>query len=307
MAGNAPYPVDQERTAIVLAYRNKNGIADLLMPRTNPLGKREYTYHEYDFARSITIPDSRIGRKSQANKVDFSGAERTGACVDYGLSSDIPKDDIDNAKDGFNPLDDAAEQLAQLVANGREQRVAQIAQDPNNYGHVDTLTTGNQFDDDPDAVLEMLLDYLDTPMMRPNTIAFGQRVWTKLRVLPGLRKAANGAADAPVTRQQLAELLEVSQVLVGETLLNFRKPGEAPDLQRIWGNSISMTYQDSIQAKAKGLVWGFTAQYGTRVARSGPVDFGLHGGTGLLVGESLDEKVCAKDLGLLIVDPFSSL
>lgn len=303
----APFPVDRERTAIALAFRNKNGIADLLMPRTNPISKREYTYTEYDFARSITIPDSRIGRKSQANEVDFTGAEKSGRCEDFGLSSTVPKEDIDNAKEGFNPLDDAAEMLTQLVENGREQRVAMIAQNPLNYGHVDTLTAGNHFDERPEAVLEMLLDYLDTPIMRPNVVSFGQRVWTKLRVLPSLRKAANGAADAPVTRQQMAELLEVDQLLVGETLLNFNKPGEAPNIQRIWGNAISMVYQDSIQAKAKGMVWGFTAQNGTRVARSGPVDVGLQGGTKLLVGESVDEKVCAKDLGLLIVDPFSAI
>ena len=46
MSGNSPFPVDVQLTAIAMAVKNRAMIADIVLPRTAPLNKNNFSYQE---------------------------------------------------------------------------------------------------------------------------------------------------------------------------------------------------------------------------------------------------------------------
>lgn len=309
MVQTAPFPISPELTAIAIAYRNPayTLIADQVMPRTGqPLAKPEFKYFVYDLADGYTVPDTTVGRLGKPNEVTWSAVEVDASTKDHGLDAKVAQRDIDAAKGTpINPLGDTTEHLTNLVSLDRERRVAAIAFSAASYAaaNVQTLSGTDLFTDEASDPVAILVEALDTPIIRPNSMTFGKRPWGVLRRHPKLVKAIypNGNGEGMVTRQQVAELLEVNEILVGESFVNTAKPGQAASLARVWGNNIAMHFKDPTATVRTGVTWGLTARFGNKVAGSSPErDIGLFGGQMVRVGESLAELVVAPDAGFLL-------
>lgn len=298
------FPYSAKYTAIAIAYRNQKLIADLVLPRII-VGSKEFKYISYPIADSFTAPDTLFPKKGRPNMVDFGGTEVSSITVDNGLEDVVSMDDINNAPEGEDLEAKAVEYVTDLVALGREVRTAAIIFNAANYAgdKVQTLSGTSQFSDytnsDPLAVL---VDALDTPLIRPNTMTIGRAAWTKLSMHPKVLKAANGnAGDSGIaSKQRIAEILELDNIFVGESRLNTAKKGQAATIQLIWGNSISLSYLNSLAGTQRGVTFGFTAQYGKKQAGSNPYDAGINGSMLVRSAESVKELVVAKDVGFLL-------
>ncbi|EIJ33325.1 hypothetical protein [Thiothrix nivea] len=302
---NRPFPVNPVMVAIAIAYRNASLIADEVLPRLAPMAKEEFKYFAYDMAEGFTIPDTKVGRRSRVNEISFTGVEITASTEDFGLEDPIPQTDIDNAEAGFDPKNHSVEQLTNLILLDREVRVSTLLSSTSNYdaANTETLAAGSQFSDAAADVLGIMEDAFNAPVMRPNVAVFGQASWSAFRRHPQVVKAVHGnSGDAGMaSREQVAELLEVSKVLVGQARVNTARKGQAASLQRAWGDMVSLIYQDAMATNRNGTTYGFTAQYKTRLAgseRDGNI--GLRGGERVRVGESVKEVISAKSLGYLI-------
>lgn len=88
------FPVNAELTAIAIAYQNPDAalIADKVLPRVPTPKKFKYT--TYTTEQGYTVPDTKVGRKSEPNMVDFGGTDVTAECQDYGLDDLVPNDEI---------------------------------------------------------------------------------------------------------------------------------------------------------------------------------------------------------------------
>ena len=149
MATQAPFPVNTSLTAIALSYRNNALIADQVAPRV-PVATDSFKYFKFTKDEGFTIPDTKIGRKSEANEVEFGGTEVTDSTADYGLKDAVPLQDIRNAEGTpFDPLAQASLNVSRLVQLDREVRVAGIVFNASNYasGNKATLTTTGQWSD----------------------------------------------------------------------------------------------------------------------------------------------------------------
>lgn len=316
MAPVRPFPVDPVLSGIAIAYRNpaQSLIADEVMPRI-PVGGERFSWTEYPLAEGFTFPDTHVGRRGRVNRVEFTGAPRTSAVEDYGLEDSIPISDINEAANmrarglgNFDPEATSAEGLINLVVLDREVRVAAIAQNPNNYAPTRRLVLAgtDQFSDyansDPISVIKAALE--GTLIYRPNTMAMGQAVWSKLSSHPALVNAIRGnlTNKGIITRAEFAALFEIQKLLVGESFVNTARRGQTALLNRVWGKSIELLYVDpTARPEQGGITWGFTAQYGTRIAGSWEdKDVGLEGGKVVRTGERVKEEVVAKDVGYLI-------
>ncbi len=301
----APFPVDPYQTAIAIAYRNKKNIADAVLPRT-PVGKRSFKYLKHDLAEGFTIPDTKVGRKSAPTEASFSATEETESVVDFGLDDKIPQDDIDEAPENFDPQSHSTESLANLISLDREVRVAGLVFNPAIYvsGQKKVLSGSSQWNDysasDP---LTEIMNALDVPLMRPNSMTIGRKAFTRLAMHPIIVKAVHGnSGDSGIaTRQQLADLLELDEIHVGEGWVNTARKGQPASLVRVWGNHVSLTYIDAAARPESGATFGITAEYGTRIAGAKPDgDIGVRGGLKNRVGESVKELITAPDLGYLL-------
>jgi hypothetical protein len=294
-----PFPTNARLTAIALAYRNPDValIADLVLPRT-PVAY-EFKWLSYDLAQGFTVPDTRVGRKSAPNEVDFQASEIMDKCQDWGLDDVIPNEDIEADNQGVDPLGTSTGFLTNLVNLGREQRVAAAVFNAANHTNNTTLSGTSQWSDPTSDPVAAISDALDTPIMRPNIAVFGQSTWTKLRrnvkIVQAIKGTAQGAGQ--VSRQEFADFFELQEIQVGAGFANTAKKGQAAAMSRVWGKHAAFIYRDRTAGPQAGVTYGFTGAFGGKIA--GTIDepkIGLTGSVRARVGERLKEIVCAKDL-----------
>jgi len=303
----APFTIHPFLTSIAIAYRNPRLIADDVLPRV-PVGAQVFRYRKYALGDAFTVPDTRVGRKSQPNQIEFGYEEIESQTEDHALDSPIPQADKENAPPNVNPEGKATETLADLVLLDREIRAAQLVFNEASYGPANktTLAGTDQFSDfansDPISVIQGALDSM---ILRGSILVAGRAVWSALARHPQIVRAFNGndGSSGMATRAFVAQLFELDQVLVGEGWLNSSKKGQTPVLSRVWGNDLALLYRNA-NADTQGgggFSFGMTGQFGTRIAGS-IVDpnMGMRGGTMVRVGESVKEIVTAPDLGYLI-------
>ncbi len=149
----------------------------------------------------------------------------------------------------------------------------------------------------------MIQTALDSVVMRPNLMTIGRPAFSVLCRHPKLCKAiyGNNTDAGIVTRRQIADLFELEDVLVGEAWLNNARKGQAMNLSRVWGKHIALTFRDKNVSTRGRMSFGYTAQFGDRIAGAIPdKNIGLKGGQRVRVGESVKELICAPDLGYFI-------
>ena len=306
----APFPVTPEYTAVAVAYKTEKLVADEVMPRV-PVSAQTFKYLKYPMAESFTVPKTEVGRKGQPNQVEFTATEDTSATVDHALDDPVPHADIENARaqPGVpDPLMRATRGLTKLIELGREIRVAGLIFNPNSYAatHRDTLAGTDQWSDYAESnPLAYLMDTLDSMIMRGNVLVLGRRTWTVLAQHPKLCKAVfgNNTDAGVITRQALATLLELDQVIVGEGWVNTAAKGQVANMVRVWGNHAALLYRNKDADTQSDVTFGLTAQWGTRVAGAEyDKNIGMRGGQIVRVGESVKELITANDLGFFVQD-----
>lgn len=308
---NFPFPIQSELTAISLAYSNRSLIADLVLPRT-PVPSREFKWLQMGRDQMFTVPETTVGRKGQPNEVEFGGTEVAGFVKDYGLDDVVPNEDLQSAPAGYDPLGTAVTGITELVALDREKRVADLVFGLNTYPAANrtTLSGTSQWSDytnsDPYTAIMTALDGM---LMRPNIAVIGRLAFSRLRVHPKITAALAPSATgntltvngqgAPATAQAIADLLELDQIIIGEAFINTAKPGQTASLSRCWGKHMAFLHQNPIATiRGNAITFGFTAEWGNRVAGSMPEPkVGLRGAQRVRVGESVNELIVASDVG----------
>jgi len=292
-----PFPVRQHHTAIAIAYRNQEMIADQVLPRINVNSER-FTWMEYDTAERFTVPETRVGRTSRPTQLEFSAQEREARTLDYALDVPIPNSDISEAPEGHDPEGQAVQYAADILELDREVRVANTVFDIDAYptGNKETLSGSDQWQDSASDPKTQLMDALDTPLVRPDVLLLGQRPWSVLRQNPTIVKAVHGNSGdtGVVTRQQVADLLEISEIIVGNAFVNIQRPGQNPEMARVWGKNALLFHRNRLANNRQGLTFGYTAQRGGRFggSQSDP-DIGAEGGVRVRAGEKVKEVIAA--------------
>jgi hypothetical protein len=310
MANTTAFPVNPELTAIALAYQNPESqlIADRVLPRVPTAKKFKYT--KYTTEQGYTVPETRVGRKSEPNMVDFGGTDVTDECVDFGLDDMVPNDEIEAFASmpkpptggPIDPLGISTMMLTGLVQLDREVRVAGIVFNAANYSGANqsTLAGVTQWSDPASDPLKAITDAMDVPLVRPNKMTIGRLAWSVLRrhtkVVQAIGRSAQTAGNASL--QQVAELLELQEILVGQAFLNTAKKGQAPVYARVWGKHAALLHIDTLAAQTLQPTFGWTAQWGGRIAGNIPAPLvGLRGGQRVRSGESVKEVIASTDAG----------
>lgn len=301
-----PFPVDPVLVGIVQAYRNGKLIADEVLPRLNPLlTSEQFKWWFFDFAQFITVTDTKVGRKSEPNRVEFNAQEREDRTEDYGLDDLVPVLDQRTAPAGYDPKAFAAQALMDLVLLDREVRVASKVMSAATYGanNKETLAGTDKWSHADSKPIVAVAEAADTMLVRPNRAACSRSVWTTLRTNPSVLRALtpSGAQDGYASKRAVADLLELDDIDVGEGWLNSAKPGQAPVRVRVWPNKFLLHYRAPMASSmAATPTFGWTAQFGTRVSGSIPQpQVGLRGSDLVRSGESVKEVISAPELGYL--------
>lgn len=305
-----PFTPSPQYTAIALAYANKALIADAVLPRMT-VSERSFKWDQHTKAEAFTVPSTLVGRKGTPNEVEFTATEQTSSVNDYGLQFVVPREDIDAAasKPGLDPLGRHTEGTTDLILLDREKRVADLVFAAATYpaGNKVTLSGNDQwsaFAQPASDPVEDILAAMEGMLMRPNTMVLGSQVWYMLRRHPKVLAAiyptgSNATTGGIATLQQVQEVFEVQNLLIGSAYINTAKPGQAATLTRIWGKHAALMHMNPLAGlRGNGISFGATAEYGSRVAMTREdSDIGLRGGVRGKVGESVKELITASDCG----------
>lgn len=301
-----PFPTDPRLTGIAIAYRNAELVADRVLPRV-PVGKKEFRWLKFDRAERMTVPETLVGRKSLPNEVDFTASEEASFVHDRGLDDVVPNDDISEAGGtGYDPLGEAVEGLAELIHLDREIRVAAKVMNPAAYPAANQVTVTEKWDDPDSNPVVQINEQLDGLFVRPNVLVMPVPVWNKLRAHPRVIAGItlSGKTDGQATREQLAQLLEVNEIIVGQGWKNSAKPGQTPTIVRVWGGEAVLAFYRNPQATPRrGVTFGYSPQWGGWVSGQIPEPkMGLRGSVRVRAGESIQELIVCSDLAFLFKD-----
>lgn len=301
---NKPFPVDPVYSGISLAYKNPDYIADFVLPRVK-VGKSSFKYRKFSKDQYLTLTDTLIGRKGVPNQIELGFTEGTESVVSRALDQVVPLEDIEDAPEGYDPQAKAVEFLTEIILLDREVRTANMVFNAANYaaGCKTTLTDAMQFNDAASTPIAVIKNAIDNCWMRPNIMVMGREVFSVLSVHPSIVQAIYpiSGGNGIVTRQQLAQLFDIDQILIGNAWVNSAKRGGAPMLQRAWGKHMALLYINPSATTNDMPTFGLTAELDSRF--SGFInqpEVGLKGSNLVRVGERVKELIIANDLGYFI-------
>jgi hypothetical protein len=139
-------------------------------------------------------------------------------------------------------------------------------------------------------------------------MVFGQYGWTQFRSLPEIVEAClgTGATKGNATREQVAELFEVKEVVVGAARGNAAKKGQPAQMSRLWGKHLALTYKAPVPQGKGAVTFGGTFQWGDRIASQWEdKHIGMRGGIAVRTGESVKERLIAAQAGYFFEDAFA--
>ncbi len=306
MSATGQFSTSPTLTAIAIAYKNADYslIADQVLPRI-PAPAPAFKYQIYNDAEAFTLPNTHVGRRSSPNMVEIEGSEKSASVDAFGI--DVPLDvvTIEEAKrNKFNPETRATERATDIVLLDREVRVAKLVTDPANYhsDHVEALSGSDLFSDPDSDPVSIIEDLMSTCWQKPNQLTFGFASWRAFRKHPKVVKAvnANSGDEGRISLSAATELLEVKRILVGESRININRPGENPELNRVWDDVVCGQFINQNADTTGGITFGFTAQYGSKVGGTLPANMGIHGGKLVRSAEEVKELIVANRAGFLI-------
>ena len=306
----SPFPQDEERTAVAVAYKNEEYVADKISPRLI-VGKPEFKYQKFTEKEPFTIPNTVSSRKGSINEVEFTGTEVDASTQDYGLMANIPQQDIDGAYAGVDVINHYVEGLMDLILLDREKRIADQVFAAANYATANkaTLSGNDQFSDFANSKpITKIKEAIKACLMKPNKMLLGYDTFHYLSSHPEIIGAyyKNSGTKGNVTDLSwLAGLFGLDEVIVGGSFYNSANEGQSASYARVFGKHLALFYSKNSPLPRFNTSMFFTGQYGSRLVYTRPLapgQLGLRGGVQVLVGESVKEIITADNLGYLFTN-----
>lgn len=275
-------------------------LADSVLPPV-PVAKESAAFWVYDKSR-MDAPDSKRAPRSEYNRIDWNVTTDTYLAEQYGLEGEI---DDEERKNQASPLDldiDTTEIVTDMVLNNREKRVADLVLNTSVVTQNTTLSAGNQWNDSGSDPLSNISTarttiYGAAPGYTPNTLVMGYYVFEALKNHPDIKEIVKYTERAIITRQILAAVFEVDEVLVGKVTRRVSKEGTADSFIDVWGKDVLLFYKET-RPSLKRASFGYQMrQNDLRVFRyrEDKRDTDV-----IRVSEKADEKIVAPQLAYLI-------
>jgi len=303
--------IDRPLTNFAVMYRNKDFIADQVVPFVPVMNKSD-SYFIFTKKDKFTIPETIRGLRSEANQVTWSSSTSSFNCIDHAIADFLPDNVKANADPAADPRERTTRHLTDLLLLAYERKISALVTTYGNYGssYRTQLSGADQFDkyatSDPLGVVEAARAGCFYP---PNLCVMGELVFDTLKHHPQILDRIKGGGTrrrpAIVKPEQLAVLFEVSRVLVGKAKYNAANAGQAADYQRLWGKVLVLAYVNPAPGVEDVSAWKafrwkqVETREGYKV-RSWRDEASGGGGEWIETEQSYDEKAVCTDVAYLI-------
>jgi hypothetical protein len=248
MANLKDYQVDEALTRISVDYQTGNMIADIVMPRIEVQSRVGY-YFTFDKARKRIHDANRTGL-SRANRIN-NGMSKTafGPLKEQSLEADIEYEVRDTFPTPHDARVEATDDVSEALDLIHEKDVADLLTNASatNISQTVTLSGTDQWNDyansDPFDDIQTGIDTVKLAAgVTPNKLILGYQVWSKLRHHPDLLGRLSVASVRVLTRQLLADLLEIEEVLIADGTYNTADEGQTASMGYVWGKHAILVY-----------------------------------------------------------------
>lgn len=300
------YTANAQLTGVALSYKNKNFIADKIFKKV-PVYTQSFQYLKYDKSLNLQLPETLIGSTGKPNEIDTAAMKETASVRGDSLETHIPVTDIREANaDGENLKIRKTEFLTNVFDACREKRVADLLQNENTYGgNVLKLKETEKFSLTNVNAFYVVDEAMSKVWIKPNVMIGSRKAINALRKNPFIVKAANKNSGDSVkaTIQDLKDMFELDEVLIGESVVNTSRKGQVPNYVGAWGNAIILAYIAPTANLDGDITFGFTAELGKReISTFEDKERGVRGVYSIKIAEEMNDVIVAPDCGYLITN-----
>lgn len=262
---------DPVLTKLAQGYYNNELVCESLMPIVN-IGKEGGKIPQFG-RESFYLPSTVRELRGNSNRLDPMNVK----VIDVSLEEHDIEYAIDyrEENEASYPLKRYALSVTQdIIALGREVKVAELAQNSDNYTAENVVSLeGNKKishkKSNPLETIEQGIYTISSSIgMRPNVCVISSDVWKALKENETILERIKYTRTGVLTPAIFAELIDVKTVKIGEAVQDKNKNGQ---LEKIWSNTIIIAYVSEKAAEKKGSV--FDPSYG----------YTIRGGKGLWV------------------------
>jgi len=239
--------IDQVLSQMAIGYRPSGFIADMIFP-TVPVAKQTDKYLVFDRGDRMRIESTVRAPGTMARRVSESVGSATYYANNYALAAAAILEDKVNADPAFvaGVINGKATFLLDKLLLDWENRVALMCTSGSNVGSSAAVSSGwSGSGADPLANINTAIDNVsDSNGVRPNRVVMGLQAWRSFRRNSTVRNlifGTNNGGGYP-TVQQVAQLLDVEEVLVGGAYQNTAQEGQSETLATIWNDNVLVYY-----------------------------------------------------------------
>jgi len=240
--------IDRLLSQMAIGYAENITIAGTIAP-TVTVDKQGDLYSVFSRADAYRREDDKRSPGREANKITRSISSDNYYALNYALKYPITIEDRENADPVFrqNLWNNAAMYVTDKLMLNWEVRVANLVNNTSNVGS--SAGVASEWDaaasSDPIGDMNTALDNVqDLTAQRPNRLVFGLDAWRSIRRNEQVLNRVFGSTNRQgfATRDQVAALLEVDRIHVGEAYQNTANEAQAESLAKVWGDNVAAIY-----------------------------------------------------------------
>lgn len=246
--------IDQALTNLVMGYGSNQLIADQICPRISVAKDSDKFYVWEENGIGTAGLEMRRSDRAKAAEVGIGVTQDNYSVVQYALRDFMPDGVLKNADSILNFKENSAKNLIDLMDLYREQQLASVVFSASTYasGLKTTLATNDRWSQLTDSASDPQADIiaakqavLKAARVVPNTLIIGIEGFDMLRQHAKVKESVKYVAatgDMDVTKQVIARYLGVDNIVVGQTVQNTAKEGQAPTNTFVWGTHAALIH-----------------------------------------------------------------
>jgi len=236
--------VDKVLTKMAMGYKPMGMIADTLFPIVI-VDKQSDIYLEADRGQILRVKRSERSPGAEANRVEDDFGSATYFARNYAIKRSVTIEDKANADPGMlmNKLNGKSQRCVDDIYLGWEVRAANLVLTPANVGSYSAVESGWGGAGDPLGDTHAAIDNIHYANGVPKSgikVTFGPEAWDSFRRDNNVRDLIFGVDNGggyPNT-SQVAALLDVKEVNIGDSFQNASAKGQDENLSSIWGDNV---------------------------------------------------------------------
>jgi len=240
--------VNKIMKGVSTAYRNKSFIADLIAPTVKVVEKAgKIAKYGKD---NLRLPDDASRAPgTRAKSFEYTVSQVSYACEEKAQEHAVPDEMLKNQDDPYDAYRDATMFAIDRIAGIKENALATYMANTSNLTSNITLSSTDQWSDyaNSEPIDDVLTGHTTMQGLvgtTPNTFVCGFETYVKLLNHPAVTERVKyvGIHGEEAVRQAMANLFNVEQVLIGDSIKNTANQGQTDSLSNIWGKHAWLVY-----------------------------------------------------------------